>query len=416
MTTIRIRTSLSSPQRFTYNGELKKAIDIADHYGFKLLGPLSIEKEDRENAERHGCLHGQAALMRMVGADESYKDLDETLLFAHTHKVPYKNKLELHLDVIGDRESSAEGLLLQATKEILREYGHRETLVAINSVGGRETTSGFTQAVSNFLRSRLGDLDPECRDSIRKSAFAPLRCSHAACIDVRANAPQSLNYLSEQSKKHFREVLEYLESLEMPYVIDPSLVGSEHYTTRTVFAVGVPHAAASKHSATDMTTEEPALDAVHHGQLARVLARGERLDQLSKKLGIKKPVPAVHVTIDLDTTSTKERYSSASAGSAPRAYVVQVGFPAKIQTLRMNEDLRKARIRVSVTLHKQSVTEQMDHAHAIGVPYIVIIGHKEVKEGAALIRHVNTNHQETVPFSGLPSYLKHIYATSRKRT
>ena len=120
------------------------------------------------------------------------------------------------------------------------------------------------------------------------------------------------------------------------------------------------------------------------------------------------------MTIDLNTASIKERYSHAASGNTPQAYVVQVGFPAKIQVLRMNEDLRKARIRVSITLHKQSVTEQMDHARVIGAPYIVIIGQKEVKDGAALIRHVNTNHQEAVPFSGLPSYLKTIYATKKR--
>ncbi len=413
MTSLRIRTSLSSPQRYSYDGELKKAVDIADHYGFKLLNPLAIEKEDRDNAERHGCLHEQAAIIRMINADESYKGLD-TLLFAHTRKVPYKNKLELHLDVIGDKESSAEGLLLQATKEILRDYGHEDTLVAVNSVGGRETTSSFTQAVNAFLRGRISDLDPECRDGIRKSAFAPLRCSHQACIDVRASAPQSLNYLSEQSKQHFKEVLEYLESLDMPYVIDPSLVGSEHYTTRTVFAIGTPAIATSEHEATEAVAKEACVDPVSQRHFSNVLAWGERLDQLSKKLGAKKPIPAVHATIDLNTASTKERYSNASAGTTPQAYVVQVGFPAKIQTLRMNEDLRKAKIRVSVTLHKQSVTEQMDYARIIGAPYIVIIGHKEVKDGAALIRHVHTNHQEAVPFSGLPSYLKTIYATKKR--
>ncbi len=415
MTTIRIKTSLSSPQRFAYDGELKKAVDIADHYGFKLLNPLSIEKEDRDNADRHGCLHEQAAIMRMVNADESYKGLD-TLLFAHTRKVPYKNKLELHLDVIGDKESSAEGLLFQATKEILRDYGHTDTLVAVNSVGGRETTSTFTQAVNGFLRGRISDLHPECRDGIRKSAFAPLRCVHPECIDVRSAAPQSLNYLSEQSKQHFKEVLEYLESLDMPYVIDPSLVGSEHYTTRTVFAVGTPATpvAPLEPETVDAAPQEPVAESTVPRQFSQVLAWGERLDQLSKKLGAKKPIPAVHVTIDLNTASIKERYSHAASGNTPQAYVVQVGFPAKIQVLRMNEDLRKARIRVSITLHKQSVTEQMDHARVIGAPYIVIIGQKEVKDGAALIRHVNTNHQEAVPFSGLPSYLKTIYATKKR--
>ncbi len=412
MTTLHIRTALSSPRRCAYDGELKKAVDIADHYGFKLINPFAIEKEDRDIADRHGCLHEQAAIMRMVTSDESYRGLD-TLLLAHTRKVPYKNKLELHLDVIGDKESSAEGLLFQATKEILRDYGHTDTLVAVNSVGGRETTSSFAQAVNTFLRGRIGDLDPECRNNIRKSLFAPLRCSHQACIDVRTAAPQSLNYLSEQSKQHFKEVLEYLESLEMPYIIDPSLVGSEHYTTRTVFAFGTP-TSTTEPTPTETTPKDASRENLPQRQFARTLAWGERLDQLSKKLGSKKPIPAVHVTIDLNTTSTKERYLEAPTTNTPQIYIVQVGFPAKVQTLRTNEDLRKARIRVSVTLHKQSVAEQMDYAQTIGTPYIVIIGQKEVKDGAALIRHVTTNHQEAIPFSSLPSYLKTICAT-RKR-
>ncbi len=386
-----LRTRDISETLYGYNGDLKRAVEIADHYGFRLMHPLRIEKDDREHADKYGYPHEHAALMRLMMHDDRYRGRDAVLI-AHTRKVPYKNKLELRLEVLGDRESSAEALLLQTTKAILHEYGHNDLLVAVNSVGGRESTTSFSQAMHNFVRNRLSELHADCRDGIRQSVFAPLRCDHEACRAVRNEAPQSLNYLSEQSKQHFKEVLEYIESFDLPYVIDPSLVGNEHYTTRTVFSIGTPA------SGTDSQT----------GHFERTLAYGERYDQLAKKLGAKKAIPATHVTIDLGTKTVKESFVPITKQAQPNAYVVHVGMPAKIRTLLMNESLRKSHIRVTVTLHKKSVTEQMDHAKALGAPLILIIGHKEVHDGTVLIRHVATNKQNTVNFSELPSYLRTV--------
>ncbi len=397
MTLVHIRRQRPQEPLYDYSGELKKAIEIADHYGFRLVGPLRIEKEDRDHAEKHGCPHEHAACMRMMMHDDRLKSV-ETHLIAHTRKVPYKNKLELRLEVLGDKESSAEALLLQATNAILKEYGYNDVMVAVNSVGGRESTVSFSQAMHSFLRPRLASLHPECRDNVRKSIFAPLRCSHDTCRALRDEAPQSLNFLSDQSKQHFREVLEYLESFDMPYVIDPTLVGNENYTTRTIFSVGVPSIA----------------EAAAPNEFSQVLAWGERYDQLSKKTGAKKTIPAVHVTIDLNTKTTRERLTPLTKSpSIPAAYVVHVGMPAKIKTLLVNESLRKAHIRVTVTLHKKSVGEQMEHAKTLGVPLLLIIGQKEVHDGTVLIRHTATNRQDVVPFGNLPSYLKSTGALKR---
>lgn len=382
-----------------YTGELKRAIDIAQHYGFRLVGPLDIDKIDREHAERFGCPHEHAAMMRLAERDALARE-GETFLFAHTRKVPYKNKLQLRLEVVGDRESSAEGLLLQATHAILREHGHTNTLTAVNSVGARETAAGFPQAIASFFRSRLATLHPECRDAVRTSSFAPLRCSHPACIEARAEAPQSINFLSEPSRHHFKEVLEYLEHLDLPYVIDPLLVGNEHYTTRTVFAVGIP-------------PEEVSEDAPSANSFSRLLAWGDRYDHLSKKLGHKKITPAAQVTIDLDTNSTKEKFIQAQTHKAPHAYLVQIGLPAKIKALYIHEALRQARLNVSITLHKKSVTEQMEHAQNLGIPLLVIIGQREVTDGTALIRHLHTNEQYTVPFSKLSKHLQSITSSGK---
>jgi histidyl-tRNA synthetase len=48
----------------------------------------------------------------------------------------------------------------------------------------------------------------------------------------------------------------------------------------------------------------------------------------------------------------------------------------------------------------------MAAARRLGVPYILIMGHKEAVENAVLVREVATNSQEAVPINELTSYLK----------
>ncbi|GMU74089.1 MAG: hypothetical protein AMXMBFR44_2880 [Candidatus Campbellbacteria bacterium] len=369
---------------YGYEGDLKRAIEIADYYGFSLSRPLTISKEDRMCEQKHNCpVHHAAALRTFVTNDVHQGNV---VLAAHTRKAPYKKNLELRLEVIGDRESSAEGLLFQTVQAILHEYGYRDLTTTINSVGGRESVAAYAQALAAYYRPRLNDLEGSCREAFKESVFAPLRCTHHKCLEVRTEAPQSLNYLSEPSRAHFKEVLEYLESLEIPYNVDPFLVGPEHYTSRTVFSFAP-------------TGETENLDGP--------LAYGERYDHLSRKIGHKKSIPALQATLSLPMRSSRERYViNKRPAKTPSVFVVQVGLQAKIRTLAIGENLRRARIRVRTTLHQNNVAEQMDRARLLGTPFIVIIGQKEVYDGTALVRHIATNQQDSIPLSRLPDYLK----------
>lgn len=374
----------NKPLWYGYEGNLKKAIDVADFYGFKLANPLSIEKEDRAHEKRHHCPAQHVAALRSFVTNEVHQG--GAVRVAHTRRVPYKKDIELRLEIIGDKESSAEGLLFQTIQSILGEYGHKNITASINSIGARESVAVFTQALANYFRPRLGDLETSCREAFKENTFAPMHCTHQKCMEARAEAPQSLNYLSEPSRRHFKEVLEYLESLGITYAVDPTHVGSEHYSSRTIFSFA--------DAQNETPTEVP-------------LVWGERYDHLAKKLGMRKSIPALQATFFFNTESPREKITVLKR--APReasVYLIQVGLQAKIRALIIGEDLRKAHIRVTTTLHKNSVCEQMDEARGLGVPFVVIIGQREVCEGTALVRHITTNQQETVPLSQLSLYLK----------
>ncbi len=373
---------------YSYDGELKKALEIAEAYGFKVIPPLKIESEERAFAEEYNCPEQHIASLRH--ADIRLQQFpDDVVRIVHTRKVPYKNKLELRLEVIGDRESSAEGLLFQTARAILEEYGHHEPTVTINSVGGKESVTSYSQAVAQHFRGHLADLHSDCRTAFKKSVFAPFRCSHEQCIVARTEAPHSLNFLTEQSKQHFTEVLEYLESFDLPYTVDPHMVGSEHYTTRTIYAFDVP-------------TKKPSDD----GTESAHIAWGERYDGLAKRIGMKHVTPAVNLTIDLHTRTTKETFRERVRHPLISIHVVHAGRLAKMRVLGLTEILRGSQIRASMQLHKNSITEQLDQAKAIGVPLLLIVGQKEVLDGTVMVRQTATSSQESIPVARLVSYLK----------
>ncbi len=380
-----VRSPLTSD--YAYEGELKKALDVAEAYGFTFVPPLRVEALDRKHATDCVCPEHHVAALKLFEA--SADALPEGVLrIAHTRKVPYKNKLELRLEIIGDRESSAEGLLFQTTQSILREYGFKEPSVTINTVGGKESLASFGQAIASHFRSHMNDLDPECRDAFRRSPFAPLRCTHAACAALRADAPQSLNFLTEQSKQHFKEVLEYLESFELPYSVDPYFVGSEHYATRTLFKFHTP----KKHPEGDAATD--------------VVAWGERYDQLAKKIGIRRSIPAINVTFDLNTHTVREAFRPKQKRVRINVHVIHAGIPAKIRSLKLTEMLRESHIRASCAFHQNSIADQLERAKTSGVPFLLIVGHKEVLDGTVMIRHADDSRQESIPISKVVTYLK----------
>lgn len=371
---------------YTYDGDLKKALDVADAYGFTLVPPLRVESEDRKHADNCTCPEHHVAALKLFDTF-SGENSDGVIRIAHTHKVPYKNKLELRLEIIGDRESSAEGLVFQTAQAILREYGYKEPLVTINTVGGKESLASFGQAVATHFRVRLADLHPECRDAFRRSVFAPFRCAHDECMSLRTDAPQSLNFLTEQSKQHFKETLEYLESFELPYIVDPFLVGNEQYATRTLFTI--------KASKRQSEEENPP-----------IVVWGERYDQLARKLGIRRSAPAINLTFDLHTKTTQETFHTRSRKSPIHVHVIHAGNPAKIRSLKLTELLRASRIRTTVALHQNSIADQLERARTSGVPLLVILGHKEVLDNTVMVRHVENSRQESIPFSKIVSYLR----------
>lgn len=366
--------------RLRYDGPYKSGIDVAEYYGFHLVQPTKVTKDDRVK----NFPPERIALLRRY-LEQGMDAWAQPVMLTHTHKVPYQNEYQLRLEVLGSKHGAIESTLVHTTSAILRELGKTNLHVHINSIGGKDSIDRFTNEVKNFYTKHYNDLEPCCQEALKESSFAPFTCQNDICKETRARAPKPISYLSEVSRRHFFDIIEALEELEITYSLKEHLLSDLEYANRTVFEIR------------DAETDE-------------LLARGERYDQLAKKAGLGRNIPAVGVTILAGSSKAKETIQPYKKvpNLDNHVYMIQLSPSGKRNALRLVETLRAAEIPLISTFGANKLDDQMARAKQLNAPIVVIIGHKEWSEGTAIVRKGETRVQRTVPQSQLASHLKRL--------
>ncbi len=387
----------------------EKAQAVAEHYGFMSLR-RATELAGKERG-RKIVLHppkddvpGEAdrpSLMRAY-LDYNFATIGTPLQIYHSEPLSRtmdrdayggKSAVQFSLEIIGNPKSIAEATLFKTTFAILREVGFENFSVSINSLGDRDSIGRFTRDFTNYYRKQIEEVPSHCRHLLKKDVFKVLECAQEKCMMVKERAPKPIASLSEESRTHFSEVLEFLESMGMPYAINNCLVGGKDYYTHTIFEV---------------RNADLGNRLYPKATLNPLLAAGGRYDDFSRRLGGKKDVPAVGITLSLGGLSLVESKITTPSKSSKKTsvYLIHLGMSAKQQSLGAIEILRQAHIPVHQALSRNRISVQVAAAEKMNVPFTIIIGQKEALEGTAIVRNMQNRSQEVVLLNDLPAHLK----------
>ncbi len=400
----------NSEQKFISYDNLDKIGEVALYYGFEphkspdikkvdldnaknLLEGDSIEENDNDKKELPLHVEEKIALLRQYTEEEMHTKSQPIMLY---FKEPFRGSIKkgasynryCDLEILGHSRSIAEATLVQTAKAMLNEEGYENIGIEINSIGDRESINKFTRDLTSHYKKNMNDMHAECRQLLKKDPFELLSCQNDKCKKINDSAPKSMDFLSEQSRIHFQEVLEYLESLGIPYRINNSLIGNRKYCTETIFTI------------IDLNYDKKP-------KSQRVLAVGVRYDGLSKKVGIKKEIQGVGISI-LIKGSKAELRKEVKKFKRPSASFVQLGFESKLLSLGVIESLRNVKIPLLLSLAKDRLGAQVSMVERKNIPYSIIMGKKEAMEKSAIVRDMDTHAQEIVQLSELPKYMKKL--------
>lgn len=289
------------------------------------------------------------------------------------------------LEVLGEGNSVIDVQLIQIFYNILKELRLKNLFVEVNSIGDNQCRPYYKKILVNYFKSREQSLCLDCRRRLKENPLRILDCKEEKCQPVKAQAPQMIDHLCEECHRHFKEALEFLDEIELPYRLNPYLVRGLDYYTKTVFEIF------SEEEKKDIKSEE-ILPSVKNA-----LAGGGRYDALVKLLGGKDtPAAGCAAGVERIIEIMKLKGIKLKKEEAGQIYLAQLGNLAKRKSLKLLEEFREARILVSESFGKDSLKSQLGRADRVGVRYTLILGQKEALDNTIIIRDMKSGRQENV--------------------
>jgi histidyl-tRNA synthetase len=327
----------------------------------------------------NGLLHNQRQKLWTTGPMFRYEK---------PQKGRYRQFYQFDVEALGFDGPDVDAELIIMCARMWRALGLSRLTLEINSLGTADSRTRYREELVKYFSGVKSELDD---DSIRRLEQNPLRILDSKNPDMQAivaAAPVMIDFLDQESSKHFQELKGLLDAAGVAYSVNPRLVRGLDYYSRTVF--------------------EWVTDAL--GSQGAVCSGG-RYDGLVEKLG-GKPTPAVGWAMGI------ERFVAlyeACGGEAPAddadVYIVAVGESTLQEAFRIAEALRDevADIKVELNLGGGSFKSQLKRADKSNAEYALILGEQEIADRRAGLKPLrSTDDQSSVAFDELPATLARL--------
>ncbi len=411
---------LMNEEYYSFQGFFEKAQEVATYYGFKPIETPMLEHEEvftgsigegtdiidkemytlKTKGGNHLALRPEhtAPLMRAY-IEHGMQTMPQPVMFyqygpVFRHDRPqagrYRQFWQFDLDSLGNDKSIVDAVVIKTAISILEEAGAENLSIDINSIGDKECRGAYIKELASYYKKNISNLAGIDRERLKTNPLRILDSKEEKTKELNENAPDSISYLCPACKKHFKEVLEYLEEMNIQYNINKNLVRGLSYYTRTVF---------------EITEQEKTEDGT-----PIALGGGGRYDYLARQIGGKKDIPAVGFSMGVDRIVESKWYKKLSPRilKKPKIYFIQLGSEAKLKSLNIIEILRKAHIPIAQSLSKDSLGSQLAIAEKLNIPYALIFGVKEALDNSVIVRNMENRSQDTVKLNKLLEYLKEL--------
>lgn len=297
----------------------------------------------------------------------------------------YRELTQYGVEALGSDDPMMDAEVISLAFQVNKMLGLQNIKVHINTLGDQESRDAYRKALVDYFMPYKSELCDDCKVRLETNPLRVLDCKVDQDTELFKNAPVILDYLNEESKKRFDMVCEYLDLLQVDYVIDSSIVRGLDYYTHTVFEV-----------CSD-------IEALSHGN---VLAGGGRYNGLVEQLG----GPATACVgfasgIDRLIMALKESEVSLPIDDAIDVYLMYVNEDEKKYAIFLSCDLRMAGFKVETEYLQRGLKAQFKQADRLHSRYLILLNSDDLKEGYVTIKDNKTKEEEKIMMEYIIYYL-----------
>ena len=304
-------------------------------------------------------------------------------------------------DIVGSAKMDADAEVIVVAISCLKRLGMKNFRVRLSNrkiLESMAASAGVDRELWLSVFRAIDKLDKVGQEGVRQELeklgltddqISTIVTQISKCGNLDAVEREASHMLTDRGKEGFNELAEIISNLELYncseyVVVDLSLARGLDYYTGPIFEVS---------AETNVSVGS--------------VAGGGRYDNLIELLG-GPPTPATGISLGIDrlVEVLSEANMLPSARTLTQAFVAYTNPSLKKEAIAVAEKLRNEGVRVEVDVMGRKLDRQLKYADAKGIPYVIILGPREVGEGVYRVRDMSAHKERLVNLQELLELLK----------
>ena len=303
---------------------------------------------------------------------------------------------QIGVEVYGTKNPAIDVETMHLAMEIFHNFGIKDLSLVINSLGNTESRIAYREALIAYLEPHFDELSEDSQQRLHKNPLRVLDSKDRKDKEIVKDAPSVLEYLDEASAKHFEEVKEMLDYLEVPYEIDTNMVRGLDYYNDTIFEV---------------ITNDPDFGA------NTTICAGGRYDGLVEQVGGPE-TPGFGFAIGLERLVMLLEAANFEFPNLTEldAFIVTIGDEVNTEALKIVTELRKHGLIVEREFVGRKPGSQFKTADKLNAKVVFTLGGMELENRNINMKLLETGNQTKIQLDDIYSdNFKEIYESEIKK-
>ena len=310
------------------------------------------------------------------------------------HERPQKGRQRIFhqfgVEVIGVKNPLLDVETIALGWSFVSALGLKDMKVLINTLGDDESRDRYREALRQHFQNDIDSMCADCRRRYEQNPLRILDCKVDHDLAIMKSAPRMKDYLNEESKVYFEQVLQGLDALGIPYEIDDRLVRGLDYYTHTVFEV------------ISINQEMGAQATVFAGGRYDGLVEyfgGPQLSGIGWAMGLERLL----IACEGEGITIGERETL-------DVYVLNLSAETALYAFTATTMLRAAGYKTDCDYQNRSFKAQFKSVERKGAKVVLIIGETEMENGQVSMKRLRDQRQEVVALDALIDTMDDMFA------
>ena len=292
--------------------------------------------------------------------------------YERAQKGRFRQFSQVGVEALGTEDPYLDVEVMALAWRFYERLGLSQIKLEINSLGNKDDRVHFMDTLSQHFEKYRKDLSEESQKTLEVNPLRVLDSNREQDSDLIASAPNMIDFLSEDAKKHFLLIQEGLDALDIPFIVNSKLVRGLDYYVRTAF---------------EFVAES--FDAAQNA-----VGGGGRYDGLAEDLG-GPPTPGVGFAIGSDRTLLACEAEGVFQTSELVTEVFVVDTTGGLAALSLTDQLRSAGFKTDRAWDNRSMKAQMKAADKSGALVAVIVGEEELATDTVTLRDLRESTEQS---------------------